>query len=118
MKTVKKQGEHDKKFHYVSLNTEVLGMIISKVTGLKPAQLMSEKIWSKLGSEQDAYIVQDPTELQLVSAAINATLRDTARFGQMVLNDGKYNSQQVIPASLIKAIKSGGNREKFAPSKC
>ena len=117
LKTVKKEGEHDEVFHYVSLNTEVLGMIISKVSGRKPAELMSEKIWSKLGAQRDAYIVEDPTGLQLVSAAVNSTLRDVARFGQMVLQGGKYNGEQIIPKEFIEIIKKGGSAEKFAPSK-
>ncbi len=116
-KSVKKGDNHDELFHYVSLNTEVLGMIITKVTGKKPSTVMSEKIWSKLGAEQDAYIVQDLNGHELVSAAINSNLRDAGRFGQMMLNNGYYNGQQIVPKSVIQSIKRGGSIEKFADSK-
>lgn len=116
-KTVQKGNNQDKLFHYVSLNTEVLGMIITKVTGKKPSKVMSEKIWSKLGAEQDAYIVQDPNGYELVSAAINTTLRDAGRFGQLMLDNGYYNGQQIVPKSVVENIRQGGNIEKFADSK-
>ncbi len=116
-KSVKKGRDHDELFHYVSLNTEVLGMIITKVTGKQPSEVMSEKIWSKLGAEQDAYVAQDPNGYELVSAAINTNLRDAGRFGQMMLNDGFYNGQQIVPKAMVEKIKKGGSIEKFAESK-
>ena len=117
VKSVKKGRDHDELFHYVSLNTEVLGMIITKVTGKKPSEVMSEKIWSKLGAEQNAFVVQDPNGYELVSAAINTNLRDAGRFGQMMLNDGYYNGQQIVPKVMVEKIKKGGSIEKFADSK-
>ena len=116
-KSVKKGRDHDELFHYVSLNTEVLGMIITKVTGKQPSEVMSEKIWSKLGAEQDAYVAQDPNGYELVSAAINTTLRDAGRFGQMMLNNGYFNGQQIVPESVVAKIKKGGSIKKFADSK-
>lgn len=116
-KTVKKGENHEELFHYVSLNTEVIGMIISKVTGKLPSEVMSEKLWSKMGAEHDGFIVQDPNGYELVSAAINSTLRDAARLGQVMLNDGFYNDQQIVPTAVVKTIKGGGSISKFAQSK-
>ena len=116
-KSVKKGENHEELFHYVSLNTELLGMIISKVTGKKPSEAMSEKVWAKMGAEQDGFVVQNPDGFELVSAAINSTVRDAGRLGLLMLNDGKVNGQQVIPASVVQTIKKGGSIEKFAQSK-
>ncbi len=116
-KTVKKGENHEELFHYVSLNTEVLGMIISKVTGKKPSEVMSEKIWSKMGTEQDGFIMKNTNGYELVSAAINSTLRDAGRLGQLMLNDGYFNGQQVFPKSVAQTIKKGGSIKKFAQSK-
>tara|TARA_Y100000385_G_scaffold288243_1_gene354343 strand:+ start:238 stop:1518 length:1281 start_codon:yes stop_codon:yes gene_type:complete len=117
MKTVKKGRNHNELFHYVSLNTEILGIIISKVTGKQPSEVMSEKIWSKIGAEQDAYVMRNSKGYELVSAAINTCLRDAGRFGQLVLDDGYYNGKQIVPKSVIYKIKTGGSVEKFANSK-
>jgi len=116
-KTIKKGRNHNELFHYVSLNTELLGMIITKVTGKQPSEIMSEKIWSKLGAEQDAFLVRDPNGYEIVSASTNSNLRDAGRFGQMVLNDGYYNGQQIVPKPVIQNIAKGGSIEKFADSK-
>ena len=116
-KSVKKGENHEELFHYVSLNTEVLGMIISKVTGKKPSEVMSEKVWSKMGAEQDGFIMKNPNGYELVSAAINSTLRDAGRLGQLMLNDGHFNGQQIFPKSIAQTIKKGGSVEKFAQSK-
>jgi len=116
-KTIKKGRDHDELFHYVSLNTELLGMIITKVTGKKPSEVMSDKIWSKIGAEHDAFVVRNSTGDELVSAAINSTLRDAGRFGQMMLDNGFYNGQQIVPIEVVQHIKEGGSIEKFADSK-
>ena len=116
-KTVKKGENPEELFHYVSLNTEVLGMIITKVTGQKPSAVMSEKVWAKMGAEQDGFIMENPNGYELVSAAINSTLRDAGRLGQLMLDDGNYNGQQVFPKSVAQTIKKGGSVEKFAQSK-
>lgn len=116
-KSVKSGENHEELFHYVSLNTEVLGMIIKKVTGKEPSEVMSEKIWSKMGAEQDAFVVRDPNGYEMVSAAINSNLRDAGRFGLVMLNDGFYNGQQIVPKSVVETIEKGGSIEKFAPSK-
>lgn len=116
-KSVKSGENHEELFHYVSLNTEVIGMIISKVTGKQPSEVMSEKVWSKIGAEQDGFVVRDPNGYEMVSAAINSTVRDAGRLGLLLLNDGKVNGQQVVPESVTKTIKKGGSVEKFAQSK-
>ena len=116
-KSVKKGENQEEKFHYVSLNTEVLGMIIHTVTGKQPSEVMSEKVWSKIGTEQDAFVVRDPNGHEMVSAAINSTLRDAGRLGLLVLNDGYMNGQQIFPKSVAKTIKKGGSIEKFKDSK-
>ena len=115
--TIKKGRNHDELFHYVSLNTELLGLIIKKVTGKLASQVMSEKVWSKIGAEQDAYVMINSSGDELVSAAINSTLRDAGRFGQMMLDDGYYNGKQIVPKEVVAHIKAGGSVEKFADSK-
>ena len=92
-------------------------MIISKVTGKPAAKVMSEKVWTKMGAEQDGFIMTNPDGYELVSAAINSNVRDAGRLGLLMLNDGKVNGQQVIPESVVKTIQKGGSIEKFAQSK-
>ena len=119
LKTIQKEKslQHDSIFHYVSLNTEVLGMLINKVTGKLPSVVISEKIWDKIGTANDAYIVKDSTNHELVSASINSTIRDAGLLGQLLLDGGIYKGDTIIPQVFIKAIQKGGNTIKFNPSK-
>ncbi|HCS42045.1 MAG TPA: 6-aminohexanoate hydrolase, partial [Pseudomonas sp.] len=59
LQTVQLRGEHGSAFAYKTVNTDVLGWIIARVTGRNVAQLLSERIWSRLGTEQDAYFTVD-----------------------------------------------------------
>ena len=117
MASTKKGIDHDQLFHYVSLNTEVLGMVISKVTGKPPSKVMSEKIWSRIGTEQNAFIAKDPQGQELVSAVVNSNLRDAGRFGLLMLNDGRFKGEQIIPESVVTTVEKGGSVTKFADSK-
>ena len=93
-------------FSYNNGSAEALGWIIRTVTGKSLAENVSERIWSQIGMEDNAYYVTDETGIEQASAGFNATARDMARFGQLLLNDGQYNGKQIIPASISKDIKN------------
>ena len=55
--------------------------------------------------EENAYYVTDETKIEQASAGLNATARDMARFGQLLLNNGEYNGKQLLPSSITEDIK-------------
>ena len=114
LKTVGPEGNHGQAFHYRTANTDALGWILARVSGRSVAQLLSERIWSKLGAEQDAYMSVDSTGTPFAGGGLNTGLRDLVRFGEMIRNDGRYNGQQIVPKSAIEDIRRGGSREAFA----
>ena len=116
VKTLKKEGEHGAGFVYRTVHSEVLGWILSRVTGKHFADLMSERIWTKLGMEEDAYVMVDPVGTPLQGAGLNATARDLARFGEMLRRGGELNGQRVFDRAVIDDLKRGGDREKFKAS--
>ncbi|WP_350301826.1 serine hydrolase domain-containing protein [Peribacillus frigoritolerans] len=103
-------------FYYESGQTEALGWIVKRLTGKNLAELIQEIIWSKLGAEENALMQLDLIGTDIASGGMRATLRDLARFGEMMLNDGYYNGQQIIPEHIIREIKNGGNRKYLAES--
>jgi CubicO group peptidase (beta-lactamase class C family) len=111
--TVKKSGEHGAGFAYRSPNAEVLVWILRRVTGQSAAQMLQERLWEKLGAEQDAYIAVDEQGNGVGSGGLNLALRDLARFGELMRLDGRWQGEQVIPASAVADIRAGGDREKF-----
>ena len=114
LQTVRQRGEHGQAFGYKTVNTDVLGWVIARVTGRNVAQLLSERIWSRLGSEQDAYFTVDSIGTPFAGGGLNAGLRDMARFGEMLRNGGRFNGQQIVPQSVVKDIRQGGDKEAFA----
>ena len=113
LKTLKKEGEHGAGFVYRTVHSEVLGWIVSRVTGKHFADLMSERIWSRLGMEEDAYVIVDPVGTPLQGAGLNATARDLARFGEMLRRGGELGGQRIFDTAVVDDLKRGGDREKF-----
>ena len=113
LKTIRKNGEHGKEFHYRSPNTDVLGWLIWRVTGQPADVVLQERIWSRLGAEGDAYMALDRSGTPLAAGGFNTRLRDLARFGEMIRLGGKWNGQQVVPAAVIEDIRRGASREAF-----
>ena len=111
-----KKRSHGDAFAYKTPNADALGWIVSRVTGKSVAQLLSEKIWSKLGMEQSAYYQVDSKGMPSTGGGLSLGLRDMARFGQLMLDNGRWNGEQVIPEEAVNDIRAGGSPEKFAKS--
>lgn len=111
--TIGGNGNHGQEFQYRTVHTEVLGWILRRVTGQNTAELFSERLWSKLGTEHDAYLLLDPHGTEWAGAGMNASLRDLARFGEMLRNEGRFNGQQIIPAAVLAEIRKGASQEHF-----
>ena len=112
--TIRKDAAHGEIFQYCSLTTDVLGWVLSRVSGLSFAELLSREIWSKLGCEHDAVITVDHFDSPSPSGGICTTARDLARFGQMVLRQGFANGEQIVPAAWIDDTRFNGDVEAFA----
>lgn len=114
LQTVKPQGRHGEAFHYRTANSDALGWVIARVSGRNVAQLLSERIWSRLGAEQDAYMSVDSIGTPFAGGGLNASLRDLVRFGEMMRNEGRYNGTQILPPEVVADIRGGANRDDFA----
>ena len=112
--TLKKDGEHDQAFAYKTVNAEVLAWIVKRVSGQPLAKLLSERVWQKMGAENDAYFMVDSIGSESGGGGLNTTLRDLARFGETMRNGGRFNGHQVIPAEVVADIRRGGDPAKFA----
>lgn len=113
LQTVQPQGRHGEAFGYKTVNSDVLGWVIARATGRNVAQLLSERIWSRLGAEQDAYMTVDSIGTPFAGGGLNTGLRDLARFGEMLRNDGRFNGQQIVPKAVVDDIRRGGDKEAF-----
>lgn len=112
--TLRKEGEHGQAFAYKTVNTEVLCWVMHRATGTPLAELLSQRLWSRLECEEDGYLSVDSTGVAMGGAGLAATLRDLARFGELMRCDGASPDRQVIPESVIADIRRGSDRELFA----
>jgi len=114
LQTLQKDGEHGQAFAYRTVNTDVLGWLIRRVTGQPVGDVLSERIWQPLGAEEDGYILIDTVGNEFAGGGLNVTLRDLARFGEMMRLDGRFNGRQVVPRAVVDDIRRGADREHFA----
>lgn len=100
---LQKSGPPGKEHHYISVNTQVLGMVLEASTGQKLASYMEKNLWSRLGTEADARWLTDAHGTELGFGGLNVRTRDYARFGLLYLNQGRnLKGEQLLPAQWIK----------------
>lgn len=106
LKTVKKLSNqnHGDAFGYRTVNTEVLGWIISRVTNKDLTELLSEKIWQPLGAYYDGFYQLDPAGIAYAGGGFSLNLQDMAYFGEMIRNNGKLQGKQIIPKQAVLDI--------------
>jgi CubicO group peptidase (beta-lactamase class C family) len=94
-----------KTFNYQSGNSQLLGYIVEKATGKSVSEYTQEKIWKRIGTEHEAYWSLDKENGdEKAFCCLYATARDFGRLGKLILQEGKYGKQQVIPLWYMKEI--------------
>jgi hypothetical protein len=114
IRTLRQASPHDERFAYKTVNTDAIAWVMRRVTGKTLCELMRERFWSKLGVEQDAYFSVDGMGVEFAGGGLNLTLRDLARFGEMMRNGGSFLGRQIVPAAVVDDIRRGGSRDRFA----
>jgi CubicO group peptidase (beta-lactamase class C family) len=116
LRGLRKLGPHGTVFAYKTVNTEVLSWVMTRVCGEPLSGMLSRRIWSRIGCEQDANLVVDSNGVEMAGAGLSACLRDLARFGELMRCDGAWHSAQVIPAAVVADIRRGSDRSRFSPA--
>ena len=101
-------------FHYVSPNSDLLGWILERATGMRFADLMSEHLWQPLGAQRPAYVTVDRFGAPRCAGGICMTVMDLARIGQLMLQRGQRNGVPIIPAAWIDDIFGNGDSVAWA----
>ncbi len=101
-------------FDYKTVNTEVLCWVMKRATGVPLADMLSDRIWSRIGCEEDGYLAVDSIGVAMGGGGLNATLSDLCRFGELMRCEGAWAGKQVIPAEVVADIRRGADPGKFA----
>jgi len=89
--------EPGSKSEYMSVDTQMLGMIIKKVTGKKVADYFSQNVWQVVGAKYPAtWNVDRIGGTEKTFCCFNAAASDYARVGMLFLNGGYAGPNKVI----------------------
>ena len=96
------EKEPGKKFEYLSGNTQLLGFVLSKATGMSVSDYASEKLWKSVEAEHDAYWSLDHMDGdEKAYCCFNSNARDFARIGKLYLDSGRYSGKQIVPEKYV-----------------
>lgn len=106
------RGPHGQDFSYRSIETDVLGFVLERVSGTRLPELASRELWAPMGAAEDGCFTVDPTGFACANGGFNATLRDLARFGLLYASGGEAQGRQLVPTAWIDQTRNG-NPELF-----
>lgn len=99
----------NKQFLYTTPITDICNWVLTEVKGKNLTEIVQEEIYQKLGMEQDAEYGIDLIGNEIASGSFIVSLRDALRIGKLMLNKGKYDGEQVLPAEIFEDILTGGD---------
>ena len=90
------------RFHYASIETEILGRVLLRATGKTVSALTEEWLWQPMGAQDKAHWLTSTTDgAEGVAGSFNASLRDYGRFGMLLANDGSRDGVEIIPREYV-----------------
>ena len=101
-----REVEQGQRFHYASIETEILGRVLRRATGKSITALTEEWLWQPMGAQDRAHWNVASTDLvEATAGGFNASLRDYGRFGLLLANDGTRLSDsgavEIIPREFV-----------------
>jgi len=109
-KFVSRPGGH---FNYLSANTQLLAIVLKRATGKNLADYLSEEFWQPMGMEKDA-LWSLSRGLEKSFCCIHSNVRDFAKLGQLLLQQGNWNGQQLLDTAFVERMVTP-NEAAFDP---
>jgi CubicO group peptidase (beta-lactamase class C family) len=88
-------------FDYSNLTSHLLGIIVARACDTDLKTYAQEYLFSPLGG-QVGYWVQGWEGYYIGFADLEITARDMARFGQLYLDGGQFEGNQIVPADWVR----------------
>ncbi len=93
-------------FSYDTSSTHVLSALVERLSGRKLMEYLRERCFDKIGVSKEAYFLPDPYGVSQGGSGLNCTLRDMLAVAELVMNEGVYKGEQLIPAEYIRQAVS------------
>ena len=100
--SLRRAEPHGGTFTYRSADTDMLGWVCERAAGTRMADLVSTLLWQPMGAEADAEITCDSVGTGIHDGGISAVARDLARFGRLLLEDGRRRRPRGRPGGLAR----------------
>ena len=100
-------------FSYSSADTVVLGLVLAAATRRTVSEYASEMLWHALGAEADASWIIDAQGQEITFAYVSAVLRDWARLGLMLANNGSRSGRSVVPRDWLMGFERERHRDRL-----
>jgi len=104
---LRRDRAHGGDFEYRSIETEIIALMVERTTGRRLADVVSRELWSRLRPEHDASFTVDHSGHALADGGFNATLRDYGRLGQLHVDLGRVDDEQVVSQEWIRSCRNG-----------
>ncbi len=106
-------GPHGNVFAYASPNTDMLGIVIERATGVRLHDYLRERLWAPMGARGTGYVSVDRVGTVRAAGGMCVTARDLARLGQLVLDGGRRDGRHIIPADWVRDMRENGDRQAW-----
>jgi len=99
--SLKNEVEPGSRCHYVSIDTQMLGFLLSEVMGRSLTELLQEQIWEPMGMEYGAGWIMDDTGYEMALGGMLASLRDFSKLGLLYLHEGTLNGNKIVSSDWV-----------------
>lgn len=103
MRKLTRDAAPGQRWHYSTGETNLIGVLVARATKKDLATYASEKIWARYGMERDASWMLDRTDHEHGGCCMQATTRDYARFGQLILDGARIDGQSIVADGWLEA---------------
>lgn len=101
-------------FEYSSANTQMLGLIVEAVTGVRLSEALTDRLWIPAGMDGDAVLALTPQGNGIIHGLLSSRLIDMAKTGLLYTPSwGKTASKRVVSEQMIERIQRTGIAENY-----
>lgn len=97
MRTLSRAHPAGEKWNYSTGETNLIGILVARATGRNISEYLSEKIWQPFGMANKASWLLGADGNEISGCCMQASLRDFARYGLFILQDGAINGVSILP---------------------
>ena len=93
--------EQGSQWEYNNLNSELLGIALERVYGMRYSELLRARLWLPMGGERAVVHTDQPGGRAFTSCCLGAPAMDWARVGMMLLGGGEVNGNRIVSTAWI-----------------